>query len=254
MYFEGKGKVFEAKRLADGSPGAFRWAADCNQLQLSPGTDNDEDIYESYTGKNYLAKHISGNLTMGFQMTLREWVIENLAIGFWGQSATIESTDVTGEQLPPDLVKGDIVRLKGTRATTVQISDSASSSPATLTEGTDYKVNEAYGSIEFIGDLSAYTQPFTVDYTDGGGSNLALFSTDAPERWIRFEGLNRADDGSPVLVEIYRGRLQPVSQVDLISDSVSGLQISGSTLYDATQAEDPVMGGYGRIIYPSAAA
>lgn len=252
MYFEGQGKVFVAS-VANGVPGAFRWVGDCNQLQLQLQTQNDEEIYESYSGNKLLAQKLSGQKQTNVQFTLREWLVENLALGFYGKSATIASGDVTGEALPADLAQGDIARLQYPQVSTVQVSDSAST-PAQLVENTDYRVNAAYGSIEFIGDLSGYTGPFTVDYSYGGGQNVAMFSQAAQERWIRFEGLNRADNMSPVLVELYRVQTDPVSQADLISDSVGDLQISGGALYDATKENDSDLGTFGRIIYPAAAA
>lgn len=70
MYFEGKGKVYAAP-VTNGVPGAFRWVADCNQLQLQ-GQIQTEEIHESYTGLNLLADRIQKQPAMNLQMTLRE--------------------------------------------------------------------------------------------------------------------------------------------------------------------------------------
>lgn len=248
MYFEGKGKVYAAK-VTNGVPGAFRWVSDCNQLQLQ-GQIQTEDIYESYTGLNLLADRIQKQPVMNLNMTLREWVTDNIAWGFWGASATIATGNATGEALPAALVNGDVARLKYPQVSSVQITDSAS---ATLTEGTDFKVNAAYGSIEFISDLSGYTQPFSANYSYNGGDNVTMFTAMSPIRWVRFEGLNIADSNTPVLVELYRVQTDPLSQADFLGTSAADLQMKGAALYDATKDGNADLGQFGRIIYPAAA-
>lgn len=250
MYFEGKGKVYAAP-VTNGVPGAFRWVADCNQLQLQ-GQIQTEEIHESYTGLNLLADRIQKQPAMNLQMTLREWVMDNIAWGFWGTSSSISSGSVTGEALPANLAQGDLARLKYTQVSAVQITDSAAT-PATLVAGTDYTINAAYGSIEFIGALTGYTQPFAVDYSYNGGSNAAMFTALSPIRWLRLEGLNIADSNSAVLIELYKVQTDPLSQADFIGTSAADLQMKGAALYDPTKQGDTSLGQFGRIIYPAAA-
>jgi len=251
MYFEGKGKLYVAPVTA-GVPGAFRWVADCNQLQLQ-GQVQTEEVFESYSGKNLLSLRLSKQVAMNVQFTLREWVLENLALGFWGTSATIATGSVTGEVLPANLAQGDFARLAYPQVSAVVVTDSAGT-PATLTEGTDYSINAAYGSLEFIGDLSSYTQPFNVDYSYQGGDNVTMFTASSPERWLRFEGLNIANQSQEVLVELYRVQNDPLSQADFLGDAVGDLQVKGAALYDSTKVGNTDLGQFGRIIYPAAAA
>lgn len=249
MYFEGQGKLYVAT-ATNGVPGPFRWCADVNELELQGEVEN-EEVFESYSGQNLLALRLAKQKTLNVSFNLREWLIDNLAMAFYGTSATIAAGSVTSEALPATLAKGDIARLEHQQVKTVVLTDSAM---AALTEGTDYTVNADFGHVEIISDLSTYTLPITAAYDYQGGKNVTMFTQPAQERWLRFEGLNRADSNAPVLVELYRVRTDPTSSAGLISDEVADLAIEGGVLYDSNNESNSELGGFGRIIQVAAAA
>ena len=243
MYLEGRGKVYVAT-ATNGIPGAFRYVADIEDLQLKPAVTT-EDREENYSGLDLLALRITKAKRLDFQLTLREWDVENLALAFYGASASIASGSVTGEALPANLVAGDFVRLKYPQVSAVSLTGGAA-----LVLGTDYEIESAaHGTIKMLTPQANAT----ADYTYQGGSNLTIFTGATPERWIRFEGLNLADSDNPVLVELFRGQIEPVNQADLVSGNMANLQLSGTALYDKVNVNDSQLGPFGRIIHVAAA-
>ncbi|HKJ94855.1 MAG TPA: hypothetical protein VKA32_04420 [Gammaproteobacteria bacterium] len=247
MLFEGQGKVFSATRLASGYPRAMRYLGDVSMLQTQVKTQTVEH-QESHTGQRLTDAHIVTSKQMDVTVTMDEWLADNLALALYGTYSQVTSGTVTAEQLPSNLAQGDYARLAHPKVSSVVIKDSAGT-PATLTAGTDYEVESAnHGTIKILGDLSGYTQPLTADYSYAQYDRVVAFDQDPGELWLRFEGLNIADDDAPVLVELYKVRLEPVQQMDLINNQLSQLQLQGQALYDSLHDGDATLGQFGRIL------
>lgn len=77
--------------------------------------------------------------------------------------------------------------------------------------------------------------------------NIPIFTLAvAPERWIKFEGINTVT-GEKVRIDLYRTQFNPVAAFALINNEWGGLQLTGAVLYDTDNAADPDLGGYGRL-------
>lgn len=249
MLYSGQGRVYAAVNQ-NGQPGPFRFLGNCSTLNIQLSTQTEEH-QESTSGLRLTDGRLTVQQSATVQIVLDDFMVNNLAMGLYGQSATVAGGSVTDEPLPDGLQQGDIVRLRHPGVSSVVIRDSAGS-PSTLSEGTDYRILSAsHGSIEIIGDLSGYTQPLVADYEYAGYSRVGMFTSQPPERWLRFEGLNTAAGNAPVLVELYRVLLDPLGQLDLISDTFSSMELAGSALYDSAAALDDTLGPFGRVIYLS---
>ncbi len=245
MYFSGQGSIYLAS-TTNGVPGAFRFVGDAT-LQIALSTDVVEH-QESTSGQRLIDARLQRNKKAELALTLDDWSKENLALGFYGQSATIAGGTVTAEVLPAALVNNDYVRLAQQDVSSVVVKDSAGT-PATLVAGTNYKVSSAkHGSLQIL-NVGSYVQPFKVDYSYAGGTNIALFTQAAPERWLRFEGINTADANKTVLIELYRALFDPSKALDVITDDFGKLELSGSCLYDATKVGDSTLGQLGRFMH-----
>lgn len=248
MYFSGQGKVFIAERDGNGNPLAFRYVGNVPDLKINLTTDKVEHM-ESVSGQRLTDLVFTKSQKVEAGFTLEDFSIPNLALAMYGTNDAMDAHSVTNEVLPDDLVAGDIVRLKYPNVSSVVITDSTGS-PKTLTAG-NYKVNGAYGSIQ-LNDLTTdgpYTQPFKVAYSAAAtGSRSRMFGAAVTERWVRFEGLNTADGNKPVLVELYRVRLDPAKELALINDDLLKLELTGSALYDASKELDTELGVFGRVV------
>ncbi len=252
MLFSGQGKVFAAVRDENGNPGPLRFMGNVPSLEVALAVEN-TDKRESTSGQRLLMKRLFTSKDANVTITLDEFTRENLALALYGAHATLAGGAVLDEEFPPDLAVGDFVRLAGQNITDLTIVDS--DEPANTldeddgeTEDPHYRIESAaHGTIEIL-SLAGLTQPLIADYTDGGGTNIAMFTQPPPVRWLRFEGLNTAEDDRPVLVELYNVQLSPVATLGLINDEFGGLELTGGALFDAARASDDEFGPFGRFI------
>ncbi|ATS92314.1 hypothetical protein DLP05_015 [Stenotrophomonas phage vB_SmaS_DLP_5] len=249
MYFSGQGKVYIAERdSVTGRPGAFRFVGNVPELRISMSVDNLEHK-ESMSGSRLTDLRITREKTCELAFTLEDFSVENLSLGMYGATTELSGATVTAEPLPAGLKAGDYVRLDNPNVSSLVVKD-GSATPVTLVEGTDYRVESAaFGTIQILTALTGKTQPLTAAYTSTtGGKSVNMFSAPSKERWIRFEGLNTADENKPVLVELYRTTLDPMSELSLISDDLLKLELSGAVLYDQTKIANAALGQFGRVV------
>lgn len=247
-YFSGQGKAYVATAVG-GAPGAFRFLNNVSALALQLETQVLEHK-ESTSGQRLTDLRLAQGNNAKFSITLEEFDKKNVALALRGADSQIMSGSVTNEIFPAALIAGDIVRLAKQKVSALVITDSAGA-PATLTLGTHYEITSAdHGTVKIL-NVAAFTQPFKAAYSHAAVDNINLLTQGISDRWIKFDGLNTADSGTPnrpVMIEIYRAVFDPVSQLDLISDTVMQLQLNGSALYDSTKANDAVLGAFGRIV------
>lgn len=86
--------------------------------------------------------------------------------------------------------------------------------------------------------LSAFSGvALTADYTYAAQVKVDALTTAAPEKFLRFEGLNTLDGNNPVVVEIFKFVLDPASEFGLITgEEAASLAIEGSVLADTLQS------------------
>lgn len=72
----------------------------------------------------------------------------------------------------------------------------------------------------------------TVDYTYTSQFLVDALTVGAPEKWMRFEGLNTADNNAPVVVDIFRFLTDPLKELLLIGDTVNNFTLDGNVLAD----------------------
>lgn len=248
-YFSGQGKVYIAERDSNGNAKAFRYVGNVPSLNISLSLDKLEHK-EATSGQRLKDLEIIREKNVEFNCTLEEWEIKNLSLALYGLDATVAGSSVTNESLAggaTDIAAGDIVRTKYGDLSSIVVKDSAGS-PATLTLDTHYAIESAkHGSIKFL-DVTGFTQPFTIDYTYAAQGNMRMFADAAKERWVRFEGLNTADSDTPVLVELYKVKMDPATDFALINDELAQFELGGAVLDDPLKAADTLLGRFGRIV------
>jgi len=246
-YFFGKGKVFLAQKdPVTGFALALTWLGNVASLPLTLETES-LTHNESYSGQNLEDVRIDTAKRASFSARVENFDIDSLAFGLYGNKVTVAGTSVVDEDLPDDLVVGDEVVTRHPKVTSVVVKDSAGT-PATLTLDTHYSIEDATtGRIKIL-NLAAYTQPFTVSYTYGARKDVGMFINAAPIRWLRYEGINLATN-TKVLVELYKVKIDPMSELPLISDgnSVGGYDMKGSALLEDLIASTDALGRFGRI-------
>lgn len=75
----------------------------------------------------------------------------------------------------------------------------------------------------------------TVDYTYSQQVVTNALTQGSTERFLRFEGLNTADNNAAVVVDIFRFLVDPLKELSLIGDTVNNFTLEGNLLADSTK-------------------
>lgn len=247
MLFSGQGKLYVGKRQSNGNAGAFHFVGNVSDFKPALATTTIEHK-EATSGQRLTDHRLVTEKNATVNAVLDDFMKDNLALALYSTPATVAGSTVTAEVLPAGLVVGDFVRTKFPEISAVVVRDSAGT-PATLVLNTNYSIESAnHGTLKIL-NLGAFVQPFRVDYTYGGHDNIVMFNAAPPERWLRFEGINTADNNNPVLVELYRVLLDPLAELALIGNEYGAINLNGSVLYDETKAADSYLGQFGRFVH-----
>lgn len=106
-------------------------------------------------------------------------------------------------------------------ASPTSVSINLNSAGKTLTLGTPLSIFEG--------------QALTVDYTFAGQFLIDALTEAPQDFYVRFEGLNTAENNQPVIIEVFRFSSDPLKELDLISDAVQQFTLDGSVLADSLQ-------------------
>jgi hypothetical protein len=246
--FSGQGKIYIAARNATtGAPGAFRYVGQTNNgVKITPKVDK-LTRKESESGQRLTTLSLVTGKDVSLDFEILEFTKENIAQAFWGTSATITAGTVTNELSPSGLIAGDFFRLSKIKVSALTVTDS-NATPASLTLGTHYAIENAdLGLIKML-NVGTFVQPFKVNYSNAQSFNVPMYGTTPGNYWVRFEGLNMANSGEAVLVELYNVQIDPTTGFTLKGDDVAAFPINGSVLYDSTKTSDTVLGTMGRIV------
>jgi len=245
-YASFQGRVYLGKRDIDGAPLEVRSPGNVAELKLALKTDVLEH-YESQSGQRTLDHRMVKQKSATVMLTIEEFTKENLALALYGTHVVGEPGTVTDEPVGGATpVVGDRYFFAHPKVASVIVTDSAGT-PASLTAGTHYTVDTDFGAIQFL-DTSGFTAPFKASYTYGVATEIGIFTQALPERYLRLEGINTAENNAKVLVELYRVAFDPLKEISFISDDYNKFELEGSLLADSTKPFDAVLGQFGRIV------
>lgn len=245
--FAGAGKVYLHTRDALGNPLGGIFLGNVPDLKVQLATEVEEHI-ENQSGSNLTDARLQKSNKASINYTLEDFNEDNLALALYGQVLTISAGTVTGEVLPSPLSINQLYQLQKQNVSSLVITDSTGS-PKTLAAG-QYAVNAKPGSF-IIADKTtggAYLEPFKAAYSYGAAKQIAMFTQPVPERWLRFEGINVADNNNAVICDLYRLSLDPIGELGLITSSFGKFPMKGSVLVDSTKAQGGALGQFGRIV------
>lgn len=235
-YYSGQGSLLVAERNVDGSPKGFRRIGNVPELTLNIEIDKFEHK-ESESGVRAIDLSIIKEKRGKFSFTLENISIENMALAFWGESATVTGSTVAapGESFTVD--KGLRYALAHPNISSVVVKDDNAGVPGTTTYtvGDDYTVDAEHGTITIVATGAiADSDVIWVTYTYGGYTRMDAFTqAAAPERFMRFEGLNTVD-GSHVVIDLPRAQFDPGTGYQLINEELSSITLGGTLLLDSS--------------------
>jgi len=189
-----------------------------------------------------------------FKLVCSQHVADLIALYIFGTKSTISGGSISAVAFDSGIVQNAIVPFPGDRtnlSTFTSIVDSAGS-PATLTQGTDYLVDEAAGVVKFL-IVAGYTQPFKLNGTEAASTGVGFIQSRVQEKWLRHKAINIANSDAVEVVDLYRVQVDPASTWTLLNDGnePNKYEITGQLLKDTTKSSSATFGQYGRWRQPS---
>lgn len=249
-YFSFQGKLYLGTRQSNGKPGALTWVNDSALCDIQLQSTVDEKT-ESYSGNRLVAARVSKGKKANVTLQLETLAASGLALALYGSVTTIQPGTITGESFPSLVAVGDTLMLDKPQVTNLVITDSTAT-PKTLVQDTDYRLDSPGNGLVKILNVGTYTQPFKAAYSYAGGINLAMFTQPTPERYLVLDGINTVTN-ERVRTSLFRVQFDPTDTLPLINDGFAKLTLKGSVLYDATNATNANLGGFGRMEMPAQA-
>jgi hypothetical protein len=153
----------------------------------------------------------------------------NLSRAVFGAASSVAASTVVGEAQTAYL--GGLVALAKPAPTSVVVKIGAT----VVAAAGNYEVRpEGVYVLATATDL-ADGDAITVDYAHGGFDVVQALVDAAPTLEMRFGGVNEADNGSPVIVDIFKVKLGATSGLGLIHTDFGTLDVKGEVLYDPTK-------------------
>lgn len=254
QYFYGQGKVKIAEVIA-GVVGAYIWTGDVSVLNVG-FTEEKATHRESYSGGKSKVREFNVSQDMNVNLTLHDQGTGNIARFSLGSASSKLAGTVTAEELPNPVVVGTEYSLANPGVSSLVITDSLGS-PATIAPE-HYTLDAAFGNLVFntLPNTPAPTMPLKAAYSYAATQEVAFLNSTQKTYALRYEGVNLAEGGAPVIVELYRLSTGLLQQLDLITsgNALAGMQVTGSVLRDTSKPATGPLGQMGRIIQVGSAA
>lgn len=229
-YYGGQGSLGVAAIIAGVPQGLVQLG---NVPNLSIDIETTEFSHrESESGNRLEDIIITQQKSGNFTFAMENVEPANLALALWGTSAAIAGSSVVAEVQKAFLDKKIILDFPDVSSVVV----TGPSQTPTYTLTTDYTVDAKNGTVTPVGTGSiSEDELLEIDYDYAGMDETMAFTlVSAPERWMRFEGLNTVDS-SYVIVDIWKARIAPLTGYELINDEIAAPEVTGNILADATK-------------------
>jgi hypothetical protein len=164
-------------------------------------------------------------------VTLNDLNKANIARAIFGTDSAITGATVADEVVTAYL--DALVPLAHPNPTALTVKDGATGL-ISYVAGADYEVR-AGGIFIMTGGAIVASESLKVSYTYASYSKVEAMTGGAPVLELHFEGLNEANSGKPVIVDIYRAQLSPAKALTLLGDKFSDLTVDAEMLVDTSK-------------------
>jgi hypothetical protein len=236
-----------SKSAITGLPQVFTWLGNVPSFEFELAVDKLEHI-ESYSGQNLMDVSLVVSKKGTFKARGENFDIDALAFGMYGTKVTVAGSTVTNELTSSGLVVGDEIFSVQQKISSLVITDSTGS-PITLVNNTDYQIMDATtGRIKIL-NITALVQPYKLAYTYAASKAVGMFVATPSNKWLRYEGINLANNNSKVIVDLFNVQIDPMASLPMISDgnTIAGYDLSGSVLLEPLISSGSSLGQYGSI-------
>lgn len=163
-------------------------------------------------------------------LTLADWNPVNFARSVFGTAAATAAGSVV-DVAYANVKQGGLVRLARPSPSAVTVKIGA----AVINPAGNYQVlPEGIFVLAGAADIPD-NSTLLISSTHPEHVDIEALTTSAPELQLSFGGLNEADNGKPVIVDIWRVSSNIVSQLGLVQNALATLQVSAEVLVDPTK-------------------
>lgn len=221
--FIGKGSLYLAEK---GSTDPMRPVGNADQLSLKVNEEKKElqDFQNAGGGQANSQRRITA---VEISLQLRDFVAANIAMAVFGSASAVAGSTVTDEAVVAR--KGGLTALEFINPSAVVVQDVTDTT--TYTVGTDYEVT-AGGLFIPTGSTIADGATIHVDYAYSAQNEVEALTNSGKDWLLRFVGLNEAQSGKAVVVDVWRARFGPVQDLSLIGDDYGAIALTGDSLKD----------------------
>ena len=232
--YRGQGQVYLAERDEFGQPKGFEFVGNVSELKINPKTEAIKHT-ESQTGNNSVDAKIEKNLEVEVSYNTCSQYKTNLVRLIFGKLTELASGTITDETVKAYLGKSSFLERINLASFTSLTDEEAT---VTYVEGTDYFIDLATGRIDHSATAS-YAQGATLkaNYVANEEEIVAAFESINKNYWLRFSGLNNAENDTPVAIDIPNIRFEPLKELALINDDdFNKYEQPGIALFDRYQS------------------
>ncbi len=219
----GTGKIYLKVR---GSTDPARMIGNCSKLtfNISEDTKSQQNFMDCAGGE---AESVSRISSVGVEINAYEFSAANLALGLYGTTTAFTAAPVVDEAHLVTIGEAIVLDHLSTGIT------GAKEGGVTLVEGTDYDLVDGNLVPKAAGAL-INGDTVLISYGRAAYSAVEALINHGEEYTLQFRGMNQANGCSLFDVDVYRMKLSPTDNLDLIGDDYGQLTLKGSVLVDST--------------------
>ncbi|AAZ18864.1 conserved hypothetical protein [Psychrobacter arcticus 273-4] len=226
--FIGKGKIFMTP-ITGAVRGKPFWVGVASALSFAHSVADEKELIEHHSGTNQVWDMSDGTKKTTVSLTIQERRLEAMRAALQATTETVVTGSVVAEPHVVDAI-GDYVFLKYSQVSVVTVTDSTVTTPVSLVEGTDYKIDAEYGRIEML--TTGHASPLNIGYSYGAATVMKPMTDSVDFYEIRVDGMNTVGQKDKQIVTAYRVKLNPADAIDLINDDFAEMKVEGIALFD----------------------
>lgn len=221
----GKGKVF----LSSHNDYALRFVGNCDKVELSFSEETKENKDFTQAGGG-ISNSVSRIEKVEIGLNLFDYSPDNLALSVFGENYHCLSGNVVGEKF--HLYRNRLIRLQHSHIHDVVVRDVRSDK--IYQPGIDYEVLASGIFISENSTIEEGTQA-TIDYQHRATNVIQALVNSGQEYRFLFDGLNEAQSGKKVVLDVFRVKFTPAASLSFIGEDFGNIEIKGTALSDFTK-------------------
>lgn len=236
-YYAGGGEVLLSKRLSTGQPEGFLPLGKVSKAALQV-----KELFRTHRESRRegdIDKAQSTGIQVDITLDVEQAEAATVALFLKGEAQSIlAGTEVEYHQVCP----GFRYAVRRIGLTGITIKDQAG--VITYVGGLNYESSLDVGGFSILADQSGALNAITcndvlkVEYTHGSQKELGDLNAVQEEYWMRIEGLNTAQDNTPVTLDFYKVMPQLVMAFSLLSEKRESSNLTSTLLCDFLRCQE----------------